>query len=208
MVWTDTEDIYMQSKTTSTELILASGSRYRRQLLARLALEFRCVAADIDENHRPGESAAQMAVRLAQLKAEAVAERHPDAIIIGSDQVATVDGRIVGKPLDRPAASSQLRSASGQAMDFHTAVYIIPPPGRNCLAHLDTTAVFFRRLDAAMIEDYLNREQALDCAGSFKSEGLGIALVKEIKTRDPTALVGLPLIWLAQALRSLGLAIP
>ncbi|TDJ10159.1 MAG: septum formation protein Maf [Gammaproteobacteria bacterium] len=198
----------MQSETTSTDLILASGSRYRRQLLARLAPEFRCVAADIDESHQPGESPAQMAARLAQLKAESVAKRHPDAIVIGSDQVATVDGLIVGKPADRPAASAQLRSASGKTMDFTTAVHIIPPLGGECLVHLDTTEVFFRRLDDAMIEDYLDREQTLDCAGSFKSEGLGIALVEQIKTRDPTALVGLPLIWLAEALRSLGLAIP
>ena len=202
------KDLYMHSETTSTDLILASGSRYRRQLLARLALEFRCVAADIDESRQPGESPAQMGARLAQLKAEAVAERHPDAIVIGSDQVATVGGQIVGKPADRPAASAQLRSASGKTMDFTTAVHIIPPLGGECLVHLDTTEVFFRRLDDAMIEDYLDREQTLDCAGSFKSEGLGIALVEQIKTRDPTALVGLPLIWLAEALRSLGLAIP
>ncbi len=197
----------MQSDPTSSKLILASGSRYRQQLLARLALEFHCVAADIEESHQPGESPAQMAARLARSKAQGVAGRHPDAIIIGSDQVATVNGQIVGKPNDRSAACSQLRSASGQLMDFHTAVHIIPPDGGNCLAHLDTTRVLFRRLDDAMIKDYLDREQVLDCAGSFKSEGLGIALVKEIKTRDPTALVGLPLIWLAGALRSLGLAI-
>lgn len=197
----------MQSKAASTELILASGSRYRRQLLARLVIQFRCVAADIDEGHQLGESPAQMAARLAQSKAQALAGRHPDAFIIGSDQVATVNGQIVGKPDDRLEAGSQLRAASGQLMDFHTAVHIIPPLGANCLAHLDTTQVIFRRLDDAMIKNYLDREQVLDCAGSFKSEGLGIALVEEIKTRDPTALIGLPLAWLADALRSLGFAI-
>ncbi|MCZ6716301.1 MAG: Maf family protein [Gammaproteobacteria bacterium] len=197
----------MQSNAVSTDLILASGSRYRRHLLARLALDFRCIAADIDEDHQPGESPAEMAARLAQSKALAVAGRHPEAIIIGSDQVATVNGQIVGKPDDRTAACSQLRSASGQLMDFHTAVHIIPPFGGNRLAHLDTTRVSFRRLDDAMIKDYLDREQVLDCAGSFKSEGLGIALVEKIETCDPTALIGLPLIWLAGALRSLGLAI-
>ncbi len=202
-----TLDQYMQSNAASTDLILASGSRYRRHLLARLALDFRCVAADIDEDHQPGESPAEMAARLAQSKALAVAGRHPEAIIIGSDQVATVNGQIVGKPDDRTAACSQLRSASGQLMDFHTAVHIIHPFGGNRLAHLDTTRVSFRRLDDAMIKDYLDREQVLDCAGSFKSEGLGIALVEKIETCDPTALIGLPLIWLAGALRSLGLAI-
>ncbi|MCZ6560147.1 MAG: Maf family protein [Gammaproteobacteria bacterium] len=198
----------MQSKTASPELILASGSRYRRQLLARLTLDFRCVPADIDESHQPAESPAHMAKRLAQAKAEVVAARYPDAIVIGSDQVATVNDQIVGKPADRSAAFSQLRAASGQCMDFHTAVYIACPLPGKALAYRDTTRVFFRQLDDAVIESYLDKEQALDCAGSFKSEGLGIALVERIDTQDPTALIGLPLIWLATALRPLEFVLP
>jgi septum formation protein len=201
-------DRHMQSNTASPELILASGSRYRRQLLERLTPDFSCVPADIDESHQPAETPAQMAKRLARAKAEIVASNHPQAIVIGSDQVATVNDQIVGKPADRPAAYAQLRAASGQCTDFHTAVHIVSPMSGKVLAYRDTTRVFFRQLDDVVIESYLEKEQALDCAGSFKSEGLGIALVERIETQDPTALIGLPLIWLAEALRSLGIAIP
>jgi len=198
----------MPSDTSPEQLILASASPYRRQLMARLAVAFDCIPADVDETCQPGEPAPQLASRLALLKAAAVARENPHAIVIGSDQVAVVNGRIVGKPADRQTAAAQLRAASGQSMDFYTAVCVLSSDRASQSAHLDTTRVFFLPLNDNLIDAYLASESALDCAGSFKSEGLGIALLEKIQTRDPTALIGLPLIWLASTLRALGLAIP
>lgn len=188
-------------------LVLASTSRYRRELLARLGLPFEADRPDVDESSRPGESPTELAVRLAEAKALAVAVRHPQAWVIGSDQVADRDGRPLGKPGDRDTALAQLQASSGQSVRFHTAFCLVGPDGRR-LAGLDLTDVRFRALARDEILRYLDAEQPYDCAGSFKSEGLGIVLFEAIQTRDPTALVGLPLITLAAALREAGFRLP
>jgi septum formation protein len=193
---------------TKSSIVLASGSRYRRELLGRLGLAFECWSPDIDESAPPGEAPAATAVRLAREKAGAAQSRWPDAWVIGSDQVADVDGRALGKPGTLDHARRQLRELSGRTVLFHTAL---------CVAHaalgkrhekLVTTEVAFRRLDDAEIERYLAREPALDCAGSAKSEGLGISLLARLDGGDPTALVGLPLIALAEVLRAEGFQVP
>ncbi len=188
-------------------LVLASTSRYRRELLERLRLPFEVDRPEVDESPRPGESPPALAIRLAEAKALAVATRHPAAWVIGSDQVADRDGRPLGKPGDRDTALAQLEAASGHAVRFHTAFCLVGPDGRR-LAGLDLTDVRFRELDRDGILRYLDAEQPYDCAGSFKCEGLGITLFEAIQTRDPTALVGLPLITLAAALREAGFRLP
>lgn len=187
-------------------LVLASTSRYRRDLLARLGLPFQCVAPGVDESAAEGESPRELAVRLARLKCEAVAAHHPAAVVIGSDQVAELDGRALGKPGHAAAAAAQLRASSGRAVRFHTAVCL--QSGARRIELLDRTTVRFRLLDDAEIARYLAAEQPFDCAGSFKVEGLGTTLFESAENQDPTALVGLPLIALAAALRSLGYALP
>lgn len=188
-------------------LLLASGSRYRAELLARLGLDFQAEAPDVDESAQSGEGPQAMALRLAALKADAVHVRTPSAWVIGSDQVADCGGRILGKPLSLATARRQLLAASGRAVDFHTAVCVSGPDGFRH-THCDLTRVSFRMLDEATVERYLAREPALDCAGSFKAEGLGITLFESIDARDPTALVGLPLIALAAILRQAGFELP
>ena len=187
-------------------LILASTSPYRRELLQRLRLPFECVRPDADETPRPGETPAVLARRLARDKAAAVAARHPQAWVIGSDQAADLDGRVLGKPGGRAAAIAQLAAMSGNSVCFHTAVCL--RRGERELAAADLTRVRLRALAAAEIERYVDAEQPFDCAGSFKCEGLGIALFEAIETRDPTALVGLPLIALASLLREAGHPLP
>ena len=190
-----------------TPLVLASTSRYRRELLQRLALPFEVDRPDVAETPRPGETPPGLAVRLAEAKALAVAARRPAAWVIGSDQVADRDGRPLGKPGDRETALAQLLAASGHPVRFHTAFCLVGPDGRR-LAGLDLTEVRFRPLARDEILRYLDAEQPYDCAGSFKCEGLGITLFEAIQTRDPTALVGLPLIALAAALREAGFRLP
>jgi len=188
------------------DLVLASTSRYRRELLARLAPRFRTLAPDANETAEAGESAATLALRLAQAKARAVAAHCAEAIVIGSDQAAEVEGAILGKPGDIERAHAQLAAASGREVIFHTAVCLIDlrlARPREFTA-IDTTRVFFRRLEHDEIARYLERESPLDCAGSFKSEGLGITLFDRIESQDPTALVGLPLIALSRLLREAG----
>ncbi|MFT3762787.1 MAG: Maf family nucleotide pyrophosphatase [Pseudoxanthomonas sp.] len=188
-------------------LILASTSRYRRELLERLRLPFHVARPEADETPLAGESAAALAQRLARAKAADVARRQPESWVIGSDQVAELDdGRLLGKPGTRDAALAQLRGMSGRAVRFRTAACLTR--GEVRLETLDTTTVRFRELDDGEIGRYVDAEQPLDCAGSFKSEGLGIALFDAIETRDPTALVGLPLIALAGMLRQAGFALP
>lgn len=188
-------------------LILASTSRYRRELLERLRLPFHIGRPDADEAALPGEAAAALAQRLARAKAEAIASgQQADAWVIGSDQVAELDGELLGKPGHRDAAIAQLERMSGRQVHFRTAVCLLGQ-GR-CLQALDTTTVHFRSLETAEIARYVDAEQPLDCAGSFKSEGLGIALFEAIETRDPTALIGLPLIALARLLREAGFTLP
>ncbi|OOG28670.1 septum formation inhibitor Maf [Thioalkalivibrio denitrificans] len=190
-----------------TTLVLASSSRYRRELLARLGLEFQCHSPDVDERVLDGESPDELVTRLAHAKAEAVVPHYPDALIIGSDQCAELDGRILGKPGDHDAAVHQLRAASARTVAFHTGLCLLN--ARNGRARVLNVPfrVHFRTLDSSMIEDYLRRETPYDCAGSFRSEGLGIALFERLEGDDPTALIGLPLIALVSMLREEGVAV-
>jgi septum formation protein len=186
-------------------LILASTSRYRRELLERLRLPFSTENPAVDETRAPDESPAELALRLALAKATAVAARHPDAVVIGSDQVAACAGHALGKPGTPERARQQLAVASGQTVSFHTAVAVIAPHRAVPELHRDETRVRFKPLSEVTIARYVELDQPLDCAGSFRSEGLGIALFEAIDTSDPTALVGLPLVWLAGALARAGL---
>ncbi len=189
-------------------LTLASTSVYRRTLLERLGLPFAIARPEVDESPLPGELPQDLAERLALAKAEAVLARSDDGVwVIGSDQVAELDGRPLGKPGSHAAAVAQLQSMSGREVRFLTALCLAGPDGRRLRA-LDVTTVRFRALGDDEIERYVAREQPLDCAGSFKSEGLGIALFEAIENRDPTALIGLPLIATARLLREAGFVVP
>lgn len=186
-------------------LILASTSAYRRELLLRLGLPFSCESPAIDEAALPGEAPSAQALRLAQAKARAVGGRHPGAIVIGADQVAIApDGRQLHKPGTAAAACAQLALLSAARAEFHTAVAIVAADGRMATESIPTV-VHFQRLDADRIRCYVERERPLDCAGSFKVEGLGITLIERIECDDPTALIGLPLIATARLLRAAGL---
>lgn len=187
-------------------LILASTSPYRRELLARLGLPFETIRPGTDEAAMPGETPIDLARRLAIAKATDVAIREPDAWVIGSDQVAELDGVPLGKPGDRNGAIAQLCAMSGRTVAFRTSLALCR--GQRCLAALDTTTVRFRSLANDEIARYVDAEQPFDCAGSFKCEGLGISLFEAIESRDPTALVGLPLIEAARLLREAGFAVP
>ncbi len=185
-------------------VVLGSTSRYRRELLARLNLPFEVAAPDVDETPQPGEAPRALALRLALVKAHAVAARHPEAVVIGSDQVADLAGQPLGKPGTHERAVQQLRQMRGQSVVFQTALAVV------CLAtgfervDLAPVRVQFRDLTDSEIENYLLAEKPYDCAGSAKSEGLGIALLESIDNDDPTALVGLPLIRTARMLREAG----
>jgi septum formation protein len=189
-------------------IILASSSRYRRELLARLQLPFETWSPDVDEAPLPAEPPRQTAVRLARAKADAAGRKYPSDWVIGSDQVADLDGRPLGKPGSVENARRQLREVSGHSVLFHTALCVFHNRLGRHHERLVTTDVAFRRLTDAEIDRYLEREAALDCAGSAKSEGLGIALLSRLGGEDPTALVGLPLIALASILRAEGFDIP
>lgn len=193
---------------TAIPIILASGSRYRRDLLGRLGLAFESWSPDIDERALPREKPRETAERLARAKARAAGGRHPGSLIIGCDQVAEVAGEALGKPGTLEKARAQLLRLSGQEALFHTGLCLLHAPSGREHARIVTTDVAFRRLDAAEIERYLAREPALDCAGSAKSEGLGIALLARLGGSDPTALVGLPLIALCEMLRAEGIPVP
>ncbi|HEU5295866.1 MAG TPA: Maf family nucleotide pyrophosphatase [Burkholderiaceae bacterium] len=186
-------------------LILASTSPYRCELLRRLRMPFVTVAPEIDEAALAGEPPATLAQRLALAKANAVAARQPQAIVIGSDQVAELDGAALGKPGNHDRAVQQLRSMSGRAVRFHTAVAVVRATNGFAQQALVTVTVRFRQLDGREIERYLRLEQPYDCAGSAKCETLGIALAEAIESDDPTALVGLPLIRTSAMLRAAGL---
>ncbi len=198
------------SKTRANQrpLILGSSSRYRRELLERLRVPFTVAAPDTDEAPLPGEAPRSLALRLALAKAQAVAEHHPEAIVIGSDQVADLHGEPLGKPGDHARATAQLRRMSGQTVIFQTALAVVCPATGFCEVDIAPVEVRFRSLDDATIERYLRAEQPYDCAGSAKSEGLGIALLDAIVSDDPTALVGLPLIRTCRMLRAAGLVLP
>lgn len=190
------------------DLILASSSPWRRQLLDRLGLAYRVVAPEADETPQPGESPARLVERLALAKARAVHERHPEAAVIGSDQVAELDGDILGKPGSRSAAIAQLKRQSGRRVVFHTGVALCAPGLAAPLVERVPVTTTFRKLDDAEIERYVDAEDVTATAGSIKSEGLGIALVESIASDDPTALVGLPLIVLRRMLAEVGIRIP
>ena len=189
-------------------LVLASTSRYRRELLSRLHLQFTTFSPDVDEAPAPGETPEQTALRLAAAKARAAVSAFPDALIIGSDQVAELDGMRLDKPGDRERARAQLRHASGREVIFHTAVTLLRASTGETLSAMVPTAVRFRNITAHQIDAYLELEQPYDCAGSAKSEGLGITLLERIAGDDPTALIGLPLIALTSLLAQFGVHLP
>ncbi|HEX7338599.1 MAG TPA: nucleoside triphosphate pyrophosphatase [Rhodanobacteraceae bacterium] len=188
-------------------ILLASTSRYRAQLLHRLLPDFGQAAPDADETPLPGEAPDTRAMRLAQLKARSLIAAHAGNLIIGSDQVASLDGKLLRKPGDAATARAQLARSSSRQVLFHTALAVVDTDGA-MHTHLDTTRVQFRALDEATIARYIEAEQPLDCAGSFKCEGLGIALFEHIDNTDPTALIGLPLIATARLLRECGVTLP
>jgi septum formation protein len=189
-------------------LVLGSTSRYRRELLERLRQPFEVLAPEVDETPLAGEAPAALAQRLALAKGRAVAAQRPDAIVIGSDQVADLNGEPLGKPGNHERAVAQLRRMSGQTVLFQTALAVVCLETGFEASELAVVKVVFRQLDDATIERYLRAEQPYDCAGSAKSEGLGIALLERIDNDDPTALIGLPLIHTARLLRQAGLQLP
>lgn len=191
----------------ASRLILASTSPYRRELLARLQVDFDIAAPDVEETRLPGEPPRSLAMRLAAAKAAAICAHHPGAWVIGSDQVATFDGHVLGKPGTRDAAIGQLAAMSGRSVEFFTAVCVSRADGPGFDA-IDSTIVRFRPLCGEEIGRYIDAEQPFDCAGSFKAEGLGITLFEAIESGDPTALIGLPLIATARLLRTAGFALP
>jgi septum formation protein len=191
----------------SRPLVLASTSRYRRELLARLGLPFECTDPAVDERALAGEAPATTALRLAEAKARAAAVRYPRALIIGSDQVASCNGAVLDKPGTHANAVRQLTLMSGRIASFDTAVALCDAPSGTMHSVVVPCRVHFRLLSAAQIEDYLQREQPYDCAGSAKSEGLGVALIARIQCDDPTALIGLPLIALTGLLQQAGMPV-
>lgn len=195
------------SDISHRKLILGSTSAYRRELLSRLQVPFSVESPHVDETPLPGEHPAALARRLALAKAQAVAQRFPDCVVIGSDQVADLDGQALGKPGNHERAVAQLRQMRGKTVVFQTAVAVVCHQSGFCQQALAPVKVTFRALDEDEIETYLRAEQPYDCAGSAKSEGLGIALLQSIENDDPTALVGLPLIRTSQMLRAAGITL-
>jgi septum formation protein len=196
-----------KSTQTARPFVLGSTSRYRRELLARLGLPFEVTAPDIDETPLPGEAPVATALRLSEAKARAVAARYPDALVIGSDQVADCDGRAVSKPGDRANAQRELRALSGRTIVFHTGIALVDAASGRCQREMVDVTSVFRALTDREIDAYLDREAPYDCAGGVKSEALGIALFERITSDDPTALVGLPLIALCRMLRAEGVEV-
>ena len=189
------------------EIILASSSPYRRRLLQRLQIPFHSLPPRVEEGRLPGEEPAAMAVRLALAKARAVAKDHPEALVIGSDQVASLKGELMGKPGCHEVAVSQLRCSVGKRVDFHTSLAVVITSQNFERFHVEPFSVYFREVDDKSIENYLQREKPYDCAGSFKCEGLGIALFERLEGNDPTSLEGLPLIALTDMLAEAGVPV-
>ncbi|WP_375058538.1 Maf family protein [Zobellella sp. DQSA1] len=189
-------------------IILASSSRYRQQLLRKLGLDFHCHSPSIDESPLPDENADALVLRLAQQKARAVAALYPRGLVIGSDQVCVNQGRILGKPGTRKQARAQLLAASGNTVTFYTGLAVLDAASGELHSLVEPFAVHFRVLNEAQVDRYLDREPALDCAGAFKCEGLGISLFERMDGRDPNSLVGLPLIGLVDLLARFGVDIP
>lgn len=193
---------------SAPNIILASSSRYRRGLLDRFLDEFETVAPGVEEASTGIADPEQLAPHLARSKAEAVSMRNRDSLIIGADQIAVLEGTVIGKPGFHARAVEQLLAASGKTMQFLTAVCVLDPVSRRRYEHIDRTVVRFRKFDLRQVEAYLRHDEPYDCAGSFKIEGAGFVLLRSVSTEDPTALVGLPMIWLAATLRELGHLLP
>ena len=189
---------------TDLPLVLASTSRFRRALLEKLGLPFVTLSPNVDETPQPDETPRQLVQRLAEAKARAAASAHPRALIIGSDQVACIDGAILGKPGSRERAVEQLARASGRTVIFYTGVCLLNSASERIHVACEPFHVHFRTLEPSQIQAYLEREQPYDCAGSFKSEGLGIALFRQLEGEDPNALIGLPMIRLVEMLAEEG----
>lgn len=192
----------------TAQLILASTSRYRKALLEKLGKPFQCEAPEVDESPLPGESAEALVARLAHAKASAVARQHDQGLIIGSDQVCVCDGRTLGKPGTVENAVAQLLAAQGKSVTFYTGLCVLDAATGRVEQLVEPFRVHFRQLDEAAIRRYVAAEQPLDCAGSFKCEGMGIVLFERLEGRDPNALIGLPLIGLVELLGRHGLALP
>ncbi len=190
-----------------TRLILASSSPFRKQLLERLRLDFDCISPDVDESILEGETAVPYVRRLAREKALAIARQHPDAVVIGSDQCALLDGEILGKPGNHENAMRQLRAARGRSVMFHTAVCVVHLDGGIELLDEVPFEVEFRQLGDRQIDHYLRVEQPYQCAGSFKAEGYGASLFRRMRGDDPTALIGLPLLQLTPMLEAAGIRV-
>jgi septum formation protein len=193
---------------SSPAIVLASASQYRRGLLDRFLDEYQIVSPDIDERNVDELDPEALARQLARRKAETVSMTVRDALVIGADQLAILDDKVLGKPGDHQKAVEQLLAASGKSVTFLTAVCILDPVGRTRYEHVDKTTVHFRQFDRRLAETYLRHDEPYDCAGSFKIEGAGFVLFKSVKTDDPTALIGLPMIWLSDVLLELGYLIP
>ena len=189
-------------------IFLASSSPYRRGLLDRFLDEYQTISPDIDESNESGLSPENLAAHLARKKAEAVSINARDALVIGADQLAVLDDLVLGKPGNHQKAVEQLLAASGKNVTFLTAVCILDPVGRTRFEHVDKTTVRFRNFDRRLADAYLHHDQPYDCAGSFKIEGAGFVLFESVKTDDPTALIGLPMIWVADRLLQLGYLTP
>jgi len=197
----------MQNPSAPT-IVLASSSPYRRVLLDRFLDNYETITPDVDESNDQGLDPAELATYLARKKAEAIVKNARQALIIGADQLAVLDDRVLGKPGDHQKAIEQLLAASGKAVTFLTAVCILDPIGRTRFEHTDKTTVRFRQFDRRLAEAYLRHDKPYDCAGSFKLEGAGFVLFESVKTDDPTALIGLPMIWVADRLLQLGYLSP
>ncbi len=188
-------------------LVLASTSPFRRELLSKLCLPFECAAPDIDESPLAGEKPSQLVARLAEQKAKAVAHNHPNSLIIGSDQVALLNKQILGKPGTHARAGQQLQQASGKRITFLTGLSLYNSANNTLQTDVVPFTVYFRKLSESQIENYLLKEQPYHCAGSFKSEGLGISLFEKLEGEDPNTLIGLPLIRLIQMLEKEGIEV-
>ena len=193
---------------SAPEILLASSSPYRRGLLDRFLVEFEAVSPDVDESNTEGLEPADRARHLARAKAEAVSASTRNALVIGADQLAVLDGHVLGKPGSHQKAVEQLLAASGKSVKFLTAVCILDPVTRKRYEHTDETVVHFREFDRRLAEAYLRLDEPYDCAGSFKLEGAGFLLFESVKTDDPTALIGLPMIWISDRLLELGYLLP
>lgn len=189
-------------------VILASTSRYRAELLQRLKIDFEQHSPDCDETPLQGESPVELVARLSAGKAQSIADRYPEHLVIGSDQVANLDGKIYGKPADHVDAIAQLNALSGNTISFLTGLCVMQQSTNRVLHSMVTTEVRFKRLNKAQIERYLDTDKPYDCAASFRSEGYGSTIVDNISSEDPTAIIGLPVIMVASHLNQLGLSLP